>query len=122
MLRRLMMTVLLMGWIVSAEGAVKTLGRSESLRFDPSGYPPEMKSAYAIMQAKCTRCHSLERTVVAVTTGVAPISGRPFDHVAVVAYGQKMLRMPNARMSRDEVKSVVNLLVYLVDSTQSGEK
>ncbi len=122
MVRFLLIFVLFMGWALPGETGVKSVGTSESLRFDPSGFPPEMKSAYAVMQAKCTHCHTLERTVLAVTTGIAPISGRPFDRSAVAAYGQKMLRMPNVRMSKDEVKQVVDLLTYLIDNTQPGNK
>jgi hypothetical protein len=122
MLRVLLLAVLLMSWVLPVQAGVKTVGHNESLRFDSAGFTPEMKAAYGIMQAKCTQCHSLERTVIAVTTGVAPISGRPFDHAAVMTYGQKMLRMPNARMSKEEVKSVVDLLSHLLESDQPGKK
>lgn len=121
MIRCLLIAILLILWVSPVHAALKTVGLGDSLRLDPSGFPPDMKSAYAIMQAKCSQCHSLERTVIAVTTGVAPISGRPFDHAAATAYGQKMLRKQNARMSKDEVKVVVELLNYLLDSTPSGK-
>lgn len=122
LLRLLTATLFLLCGPQCGEAAVRTVGHGESSGFDPSGFPPEMKSAYAIMQVKCVQCHTLERTVVAVTTGVAPISGRPFDRTAAVSYGQKMLRKQNARMSADEVKAVVELLTYLVDRAQPGKK
>jgi cytochrome c2 len=120
MLRCLVISVIFILWALPGHAAVKTIGQGESLQFDPSGFPPDMKAAYAVMQIKCTQCHSLQRT--AVTTGVGPISGRPFDHAAASAYGQKMLRKQNARMSREEVKVVVDLLNYLLDSAQSRKQ
>jgi len=122
MLRWLVISVLFILWALPGHAAVKTIGHGESLRLDPSGFPQDMKAAYAVMQTKCTQCHSLERTVVAVSTGVAPISGRPFDRSAATAYGQKMLRKQNSRMSREEVKAVVDLLTYLVDNPQSRKQ
>jgi hypothetical protein len=122
MQRSLMMCLLFVLVSVSVHAGVKIIGQGETMRLDPAGFPPDMKSAYAVMQAKCTLCHSLERTCVAVTTGVAPISGRPFDRAAASAYGQKMLRKQNTRMSKDEVKVVVELLSYLLDNATSRKQ
>jgi hypothetical protein len=57
----------------------------------------------------------MERTVVAITTGVAPITGQPFDRNATKAYGIKMLRKPDSNMNKQEVKQCVELMNYLVD-------
>lgn len=95
--------------------ALRVVGRGDSMRFDPAGFPPKMKAAYEIMKVRCVKCHTLERTVVAVTTGIAPITGQPFDRHATKAYGIKMLRKPDSNMSKPEVKEVVELLNYLLD-------
>ncbi len=95
--------------------ALRVVGSGDNMRFDPSGFPPHMKSAYDIMKVRCVKCHTLERTVVAVTTGIAPITGQPFDRRATKAYGIKMLRKPDSNMSKQEVKVVVELLNYLLD-------
>jgi hypothetical protein len=116
MLRLVVIPVIFILVTFPCHAAVKTIGKGEGMRLDTAGFPPDMKSAYVIMQTKCTRCHSMERTLMAVTSGVAPISGRPFDRVATNAYGQKMLRKQNAQMNSDEVKAVVDLLNYLLDN------
>jgi hypothetical protein len=67
------------------------------------------------MKIKCIQCHTQERTVIAISTGIAPVTGQPFDKQATKAYGIKMLRKPKSNMSRDEVKQVVNLMNYLID-------
>lgn len=96
---------------------LRVVGSGDSMRFDPAGFPPAMKSAYETMKVRCVKCHTLERTVVAVTTGIAPITGQPFDRRATKAYGIKMLRKPDSNMTKQEVKVVVELLNYLLDES-----
>ena len=97
--------------------ALRVVGSGDSMKFDPSAFPPNMKAAYEIMKVRCVKCHTLERTVVAITTGVAPITGQPFDRRATKAYGVKMLRKPDSNMTKQEVKVVVDLMNYLLDET-----
>ena len=74
-----------------------------------------MKPKFEVMKAKCVKCHTMERTIVAIKTGVAPISGQPFDRGATKAYGIKMLRKPDSDMNKEQVKAVVELMNYLLD-------
>lgn len=94
---------------------LKVVGAGDAMRLDPSGFPPNMKASYEIMRVKCVKCHTLERTIVAIMTGIAPITGQPFDRGATRAYGVKMLRKPDSNMSKQEVKAVVDLMNYLID-------
>jgi hypothetical protein len=93
---------------------LKVLGSGDGMRLDPSGFPAAMKADYEIMRVKCVKCHTLERTIVAIKTGIAPISGQPFDQGAVKAYGIKMLRKPDSNMNKAEVKACVELMNYLL--------
>ena len=99
----------------TAHAALKVVGKGDNMRLDPSGFPPNMKANYEIMKIKCVKCHTLERTIVALQTGVAPISGQPFDRNATKAYGVKMLRKPDSNMTKQEVKATVDLMNYLID-------
>ena len=94
---------------------VRTVGRGDNMNFDPGGIPSSMRGSFDIMRVKCVKCHTMERTVVAITTGVAPITGQPFDRNATRAYGIKMLRKPDSNMNKQEVKAVVDLMNYLLD-------
>lgn len=115
-MRRVLPVVVLLCLIGSAAHAgLRVIGKGDNMHLDPSGFPPAMKSAYEIMRVKCVKCHTLERTIVAITTGVAPISGQPFDRSATKAYGIKMLRKPDSNMNKQEVKAVVELMNYLID-------
>ena len=109
----LALTVLLLA-VVPCEAALKVIGKGANVQLDTSGFPPQMQNAYNIMKVKCVKCHSLEWTIVALNTGIAPISGQPFDRNAIRDYGNKMKRKPDSNMSYQEIKSVVELLNYLL--------
>ena len=114
---RILLLVGMMLCLVSgvAEAKVKSVGRGETLNFDPKSIPPRFFEAFGIMRVKCITCHTMERTVVAIQTGVAPITGQLFDKQATKAYAIKMMRKPKSGMSRDEIKQVYQLMNYLID-------
>lgn len=101
-----------------AAANLKTVGSGDAMNFDPSGFREDMKPKFEVMRVKCVKCHTMERTIVAIKTGVAPISGQPFDRSATKAYGVKMLRKPDSDMSKEQVKAVVELMNYLLDETE----
>ncbi len=98
-----------------AEARVKVSGRGAKMNFSIDSIPEMYKPSFEIMQAKCIKCHTMERTVIAVQTGRAPITGQPFNKQAVKAYGIKMLRKPNSDMNKKEIRDIVVLLNYFLD-------
>ena len=100
---------------VPAMASLKTIGSGEAIQFDVSRFPAQMKGNYKIMQLRCVKCHSLDRTVFAIKNGIAPISSTPFDRNATRAYGIKMMRKSDSGMTKDEVKATVDLMNYMLD-------
>jgi hypothetical protein len=98
-----------------AQAKIRSVGKGDKMNFDPSQIPADMKGAFEIMKVKCVQCHTQERTVIAIQTGIAPVTGQPFDKQATKAYGIKMLRKPKSNMTREDVKKVVELMNYLID-------
>jgi hypothetical protein len=98
-----------------AYAGIKTIGSRDTMTIDPSGFPADMKARYDIMKVRCVKCHTLERAIIALQTGIAPISGQPFDRNATKAYGIKMMRKPDSNMTKEETKAVVELLNFLLD-------
>lgn len=98
-----------------AEARVKVTGRGAKMNFSLDNIPEMYKPSFDLMQAKCVKCHTMERTVIAVQTGRAPITGQPFNKQAVKAYGIKMLRKPSSDMNKKEIRDVVVLLNFLLD-------
>lgn len=110
--------VLLTFTTFSAFAKLKVLGKGEQMQIDINPYPNKMKQGYLLMKVKCAKCHTLERTIIAIQTGVAPISGQIFDKSATRAYGIKMLRKPDSNMSKQEVKDVIEVINFLIDESE----
>ncbi|MFA7403084.1 MAG: hypothetical protein WC007_03765 [Pelobacteraceae bacterium] len=98
-----------------AEARVKVTGRGARMNFSADSIPAMYKPSFDLMLVKCVKCHTMERTVIAVQTGRAPITGQPFNKQAVKAYGIKMLRKPSSDMNKKEIRDVVVLLNFLLD-------
>ena len=101
-----------------AEARIKVKGRGDKMNFDPESISGEFKPSFELMSKKCIKCHTMERTVIAIQTGRAPITGQPFDKQAVKAYGIKMLRKPNSDMNKQEIRELVVLMNYLLDENK----
>jgi len=115
LLRVLLVASLFVAVALPVQAKIKTVGSGDKMNFDPSQIPADMRGAFEIMKVKCIQCHTQERTVIAIQTGIAPVTGQPFDKQATKAYGIKMLRKPKSNMTREDVKQVVNLMNYLID-------
>ncbi len=116
-MKRLMLLAALITLITSslAEARIKVKGRGDKMTFDPESIEATFKPAFDLMSKKCIKCHTMERTVISVQTGRAPITGQPFNKQAVKAYGIKMLRKPNSDMNKQEIRDIVLLLNHLLD-------
>jgi hypothetical protein len=118
-MKKLLVTLLLVAAsATAAHAALKVIGKGSTMNFDTSSFPPAMKAKYEIFRVKCVKCHTLERTIVAIQTGVAPISGQPFDRDAARAYGAKMTRKTDSGMSKADVKTCTEVMEYLVDHAE----
>lgn len=111
----LICSLLLFSLALPVHARIRAIGRGDKMGFDATQIPPDLKGAFEIMKVKCVQCHTQERTVIAIQTGIAPVTGQPFDKQATKAYGIKMLRKPKSNMTRAEVKQVVNLMNFLID-------
>jgi hypothetical protein len=115
-MRRLLLLLTIICLTASVtEARIKTVGKGDKLNFDPAMIPPNWKPAFDILELRCIKCHSMERSVIAISTGIAPVTGQPFDKQATKSYGIKMLRKPKSGMNRDEVKQVIGLMNWLLD-------
>ncbi|MDD2852875.1 MAG: cytochrome C [Desulfuromonadaceae bacterium] len=106
--------LILVGYSI-AEARIKVTGRGDKMTFSADGIPDTYKQSFDLMLVKCIKCHTMERTVIAVQTGRAPITGQPFNKQAVKAYGIKMLRKPDSNMNKKEIRDIVVLLNYFLD-------
>jgi hypothetical protein len=110
----LVVTILLLMMGGECHAGLGIIGDAGFREYDPSNFPPDKKLSYKIMKARCTKCHTLDRVVQAIGTGIAPISWQPFDQNTAKAYGDGLMRKANESMTKDEVKFVVELMQWLI--------
>ena len=98
-----------------SEAKLKVTGRGDKMNFSAEGISEMYRPSFDLMRVKCIKCHTMERTVISIQTGRAPITGQPFNKQAVKAYGIKMLRKPDSNINKKEIRDIVVLLNYLLD-------
>lgn len=108
------MTVLVVGVSSISRAEIKTIGAGADMGVDITTFPPAMKEIYPLFNKKCIKCHGMDRTYVTIQTGMTP-SGAIFDNAAVDAYGAKMLRKPDADMTKPEVRKFVEFMKFLLE-------
>lgn len=108
------LTLLVTGTASISKAELKTIGTGADMGVDITSFPPAMKEVYPLFVKKCIKCHGMDRTFVTIQTGMTP-SGSVFDNAAVDAYGAKMLRKPDADMSKPEIKKFVEIMKYMLD-------
>ena len=119
-MRRLVVACLLCCIMVSsASAALKIVGHGESLRFDPSEFPPQMMANYEIFKVKCTKCHSQQRIVISFLTGTMPITHQTFDMDSLKALSFRMTRKtvnkPDKLITKEQIKPIYVLLKYMME-------
>lgn len=115
-MRKLILLVALFTLVIApvSDARIMIKGRGAKMNFDPDSIPAQYRASFDLMTRKCSKCHTMERTVIAVLTGRAPITGQPFDRQAVKAYAIKMLRKPDSNMNKQEIRDVAMLLNFLL--------
>jgi hypothetical protein len=108
------MMVMVLTMNAVSHAGVKVVGKEGSREFDSSGFPPDKKASYKLMKTYCTKCHTLDRVVQAVETGIAPNTWQPFDQKAAKTYVERMMRKNSKNMPKEEVKAIVDLLQWLI--------
>jgi hypothetical protein len=96
----------------SAFAELKVTGSGKDARMDPAQFPAEHQERLKLFEAKCGKCHDLDRPITAVKTGKTPISGSAFDDEGVKAYVTKMMRKPNSGVEQADAKEIIILLRF----------
>jgi hypothetical protein len=86
-----------------------------NLSIDTTGFPPKMKTAYSLMMNKCNQCHSLERIIVGVQSGICPLTKSAFNKESITAIVTRMFRKDNSNISREDAREILQLLEYLLN-------
>jgi hypothetical protein len=96
----------------AAFAELKVTGSGKDARMSPEQFPAEHQDRLKLFEAKCGKCHDLDRPIIAVKTGKTPVSGGPFDDDGVKAYVTKMMRKPNSGVEQADAKEIIILLRF----------
>ena len=91
---------------------LKVTGSGKEAKMAPDQFPAEHQERLKLFEAKCGKCHDLDRPITAIKTGKTPISGGPFDDDGVKAYVTKMMRKPNSGVEQADAKEIIILLRF----------
>jgi hypothetical protein len=121
-MRRLVVACLLCcAMASSASAALKIVGRGDTLRFDTTEFPPQMKANYELFKEKCTQCHTQQRIVIAFMSGRMPITGQTFDMDSLKTLSFRMYRKamnkPDKLITKDQIKPIHSLLKYMMEES-----
>ncbi len=108
--------MLLFGSGAHAQLVVNGSGSSRSI--DASGFPPGMQAAYRLMTQKCTRCHTIERIIESLQTGITPISRTAFNKQTSESVVVRMYLKPDSHLSKSDARAVLGLLNFLIDENE----
>ena len=106
----------------AAHAGLKVVGNGETLAIDTTEFPPQMQKAYGVMAKRCSQCHTIERVIVAVRSGITPLSRSSFTKDSTKALVTRMLLKAGPSFDKNERRTIVLLLNYLLDQTKVAEK
>lgn len=112
----IMCTVLLMIAVPCVAKVVVKKGTDYQI--DTSRIPAQMRDNYKLMLEKCTRCHSLDRILSAIDTGIVQSTAMEYNAKTIHEYGLKMLRKKSSHMTKEDVRKVSDLLIFMVNEQQ----
>jgi mono/diheme cytochrome c family protein len=102
----------LLAWPALARAELKVVGQGKDQRLAPEQFPAEHKDRLKLFEAKCSKCHNLDRPITALRTGLTPISQGKFDDAEIKAYVVKMMRKPNSGIEQNDAKEILLLLRF----------
>lgn len=107
--------------VTTASASLKFFGRGNSLQFDTSEFPPNMKANFEIFKVKCTKCHPQQRIVIAYVSGRMPITGQTFDMDSLKTLSFRMYRKamtkPETLITKEEIRPIHALLKYMMEAS-----
>ena len=93
-----------------AKFTVKGEGKAQQIVVDD--YPADQKARYSLFRERCTKCHAISRPIMAIRTGITPVSGGDFDDRGIKKYVVKMMRKPNSGIDKAEARELLLFLRY----------
>ncbi len=94
---------------VTALGCMSTHASRQGDSVVVAGYPPEIQEAYKVFAQRCSRCHSLARSLNAHIT----------DPEHWIRYITRMRRTPGSGVNRENGEVILRFLLYYAHELQA---
>ena len=99
----------------TAYAQIRVFVEGDAVRIDPSGFPPKMREAYALMVRKCNQCHTIQRLIIAAQTGICPVSKVPLNKNTSEELVVRMYSKPGANMTKQEARAIWEFINFMLD-------
>jgi hypothetical protein len=100
---------------VVAYAQLNVIVQGDNLIIDSTGFPAKMQSAYILMLQKCNQCHSIERIIVGVQSGICPLTKSAFNKETTKTIVTRMFLKENSNMTRENARDIVEFLNFLLE-------
>ena len=98
-----------------AYAQLNVITQGDKVTIDPSRFPPQMQNAYKLMMQKCNQCHTIERIIVSVQSGICPLTKSAFTKETTRAVVTRMFLKENSNITREDARIIVQFLNFLLD-------
>ena len=106
------MALFLWGTSAGANGQLKTIGKGKAMVLDFKQFKGEYAANYKVFKVRCTKCHEMRRPIIALQTGVTPMTGSNFDRAGIKVYVIKMMRKAHSNIDKRDAKNIIRFLVH----------
>ena len=108
----MVVALLLCATSAGANGKLKTVGKGKAIVLDSAQFRGEHAAEYAIFKVRCTKCHEMRRPIIALQTGITPMTGSKFDRGGIKEYVIKMMRKAHSNIDKPDAKKIIKFLVH----------
>lgn len=110
------------GWSQPGLADLKTTGTGKDRVLDAKQFGGSRESQYKLFVSRCTKCHDMNRTLVALETGTGPVTGAKFDKDGMKAYVTALMRKPNSGLTKEEAPTILEFLAYAREEAQKAKE
>ena len=105
-----LVVVMLLVCVSVGRTELKVQGAGKKQQLVRDQFAPATRPEYDLFATKCTKCHEMARPIMALKTGITPISGGAFEEKGIKEYVVKMMRKPNSGITKDDAKKIIDFL------------
>lgn len=112
----------LLGGAQAGYAELATTGSGKDRVLDAKQFSGDRAEQYKLFVSRCTKCHDMNRTLVALESGNGPVTGAKFDKEGMKAYVVGLMRKPNSGLTKEEAPKILEFLGYAREQAQKAKE